>query len=74
MIYYSDEARASAREGICKAIEKLSTLKPTESFTLMEIANAMHYLAYFDSVLNYEQISVDKKRWQRERKKQNEHL
>ena len=74
MIYYSDEARASAREGISNALNKLGELKPTESFTLMEIAQAMHYLAYFDSALNYEQIEVDKKRWKRERKKQNEHL
>ena len=74
MIYYSDEARASARAGISKALNKLATLKPSDSFTLSEIADAMHYLAYFDTALNYEQIDVDKKRWERERKKQNEHL
>ena len=72
MIYYSDEARASAREEISNALNKLGKLKPTESFTLMEIAQAMYHLAYFDSVLKYEQIDVDKKRWERERKKQNE--
>jgi len=60
MIYYTDEARSSARDNLTKIEYKLAKLKPTDSFTYDDISNLFHVLQEFDEALRSEQYNCDK--------------
>lgn len=54
MLYYTNKARQTAREGIADKIAKLASLKPTDQFTLQDIQNTISYLRNMDDTLKWE--------------------
>lgn len=62
MIYYSDEARGSAKDGIMNVICSLASVKPNENFKLQDIEDAIHYLSVLADAIDSEQYSVNRKR------------
>jgi hypothetical protein len=59
MIYYTTEARMSARKNILDLGYKLAVLKPTDDFTYSDISNLIHVLMTFDDALVSEQNKYD---------------
>lgn len=62
MLYYSNEARGSAKDGIMKVIRNLTSVKPSENFKLQDIEDAIHYLSVLVDAIDSEQNSVDRAR------------
>lgn len=54
MLYYTNKARQTAREGIADKIVKLASLKPTDQFTLQDIESTIMYLQNMDGELKRE--------------------
>lgn len=54
MLYYTNKARQTAREGIADEIAKLASLKPTDQFTLQDIQNTISCLRNMDDALRRE--------------------
>lgn len=54
MLYCTNKARQTAREGIADKIAKLASLKPTDQFTLQDIQNTISYLRNMDDALKRE--------------------
>lgn len=62
MIYYSDEARGSAKDGIMKVIRNLTSVKPNDEFRLQDIEDAIHYLSILADAIDSEQNLVSRER------------
>lgn len=62
MIYYSDEARDSAKDGIMKVIRNLTSVKPNDEFRLQDIEDAIHYLSILADAIDSEQNLVSRER------------
>lgn len=62
MLYYSDKARGSAKDGIMRVIRNLTSVKPSEEFKLQDIEDAIHYLSILADAIDSEQYSVNRKR------------
>lgn len=54
MLYCTNKARQTAREGIADKIVKLANLKPTDQFTLQDIQDTISYLQNMDDALKWE--------------------
>ena len=54
MIYYSNQARKTARDSIAGLIIKLAETPPTDQFTLQNIQDTIHYLKVLDGELKRE--------------------
>lgn len=54
MLYYSNEARRTAIKTIDDLVVKLASTKPTETLTLQDIGNLIHYLSNMTSELKQE--------------------
>ena len=72
MIYYSDEARGSAKDGIMKVICDLTSVKPNEEFKLKDIEDAIHYLSILADAIDSEQNLVNRERQNFIRRMRNE--
>ena len=62
MLYYSNEARGSAKDRIMNVICNLTSVKPNENFKLQDIEDAIHYLSVLADAIDSEQNSVDRER------------
>lgn len=62
MLYYSDEARGSAKDGIMKVIRNLTSVKPNDEFRLQDIEDAIHYLSILADAIDSEQNLVSRER------------
>lgn len=62
MLYYSDKARGSAKDGIMRVIRNLTSVKPSEEFKLQDIEDAIHYLSVLADAIDSEQYSVNRER------------
>lgn len=62
MLYYSDKARGSAKDGIMRVIRNLTSVKPSEEFKLQDIEDAIHYLSVLADAIDSEQRSVNRER------------
>ena len=68
MIYNTEEARQTAREGISYIYQKLATTRPCGDWGLQDIEKAMYYLQVLDTAIGHETWEENRKAWAADRK------
>lgn len=54
MLYYTNKGRETADKRICELVGKLAITKPTDTLTLQDIGDLLHYLSKLQSEIKRE--------------------